>query len=66
MVTTVGRKASSGPSFSQLDGVTESSSPLDLDEVLERAEEVCETCDGHQVEETCQGDSDCYRIIPPF
>ena len=52
MVTIVGRKASSGPSFSQLDGVAESSSPLDLDEVLERADEVCETCDGHQVEET--------------
>ena len=34
LVTTVGRRASSGPSFSQLDGVIESSSPFDLDEVL--------------------------------
>ena len=77
LVTTVGRKASSGPSFSQLDGVTETSSPFDLDdtrdlldEALARVEGVCETCDGHKVEDTCyflcQGDSDCYQIIPPF
>ena len=64
------RKASSGSSFSQLDGATESSSPFDLDEALERVEGVCETYDGHKVEETCyflcQGDSDCYQIIPLF
>ena len=68
LVTTVERKASSGSTFTQLDGVMESLARLD--EALEKVEGVCETCDGHQVKDSCyflcQGDSECYQIITPF
>ena len=61
-------EASSGPTFTQLDGVMEWSARLD--EVLERVEGVCETCDGHDVNEGCYflclGDSECHQIITPI
>ena len=57
-IVTVGKKASTWPPLSQLDGEV-------------NAEEVeCETCEDHCVTESCYfvciGDRDCYQAISPF